>query len=323
MTSLLRTLQTEWNTLVPAARNRGIPRVRMLNVDERGVPTALETIAYRRTKLEWLKAQLGSSASFDTLTFGVEIECIAPGTHSREMVAQLIEQSGVPCRAEMYNHTTRTGQWKIVQDGSLRATSGHGMEIVSPPLRGEEGFAQLRKVCQVLTRIGCRVNKTCGLHVHVGAANQHLGFFKNLVRLYASAQDTIDTFLSPSRRGWTNRYCRPVQINESALEAAGTVTEVARAAGQATQRDQSRYRKLNLQSFWQHGTVEFRHHQGTVEAHKAENWTRFCLRMAVAATEPEAKVARTFEELMSAVKAADGERTYFASRVNHFRNHLS
>lgn len=320
MTSVLRALQTEWNSLVPAARSRGIPRVRALNVDDRGVPTALETIAYRRTKLEWLKAQLGSSASFETLTFGVELECIAPRTHSREHIARLIQEAGVACNAEMYNHTTRVGHWKVVTDGSVLSSAGHGVELVSPPLRGEDGFAQLRKVCEVLTRIGCKVNKTCGLHVHVGAANQHLGFFKNLVRLYASAQDTIDTFLSPSRRGWSNVYCRPVQVNETALEAATTVAEVARAAGQGTSRDGTRYRKLNLQSFWQHGTVEFRHHQGTVEAHKAENWTRLCLRMAVAATEP--KTARSFGELMEVVKAADGERSYFEGRAAHFRTHL-
>lgn len=73
MVSVLRTLQAEWNELVPQARALGIPRVRTLNAP-------LETIEYRRTKLEWLRSMLGTSSMADlsSLTFGVEIEFVFP-----------------------------------------------------------------------------------------------------------------------------------------------------------------------------------------------------------------------------------------------------
>lgn len=312
MVSVLRTLQAEWNTLVPQARVRGIPRVRLLNAP-------LETIAYRKAKLEWLKAQLGSTASFDTLTFGVEIECILPRGVQYAQVQDALRAAGVEATAEMYNHALRS-HWKIVSDGSLHARNGYGCEVVSPPLRGEDGFAQLVKVCQVLVALRAKVNRSCGFHVHVGAASQHVPFFRNLVKLYASSQAAIDTFLSPSRRGYQNGYCRPVEYNEAALDRATTVTEVARASGQtAGGRDGSRYRKLNLQSFWQHGTVEFRHHQGTVEGAKAANWVRLVLRMCLAAMAGEKKPT-TLDELFAAVEVGEAERTYFNSRVEHFRS---
>lgn len=306
MTSLLRTLQAEWNSLVPAAQARGIPRIRLLNLP-------LETIAYRKAKLDWLKAQLTSTIDFAGWTFGVEIECIMPRGQDRWQVAQAITAAGVTCTEEHLSHGIPT-TWKVVYDGSL---SNRGCEVVSPPLTGEEGLNQLRKVCKALTAIRCKISRRCGFHVHVGAAAQGLGFFKNLVRLYSSAEKSIDRFLSPSRTN--NVYCHSIRVNGDSLEAATTLADVARAVGQdhLTPRGAGRYCKINLQSFWSYGTVEFRQHEGTVEAPKAEYWVRLCLRMCMTAAK-ELKTPATLPDLMDAVEAPAVEREYFANRTTHF-----
>src|SRR5215471_11403856 len=116
MTSVLRQLQAEWNTLVPQAQERGIRRVRLLNAP-------LETIAYRRAKLEWLRAQIGTSNAFDSLSFGVEIECIIPRRMTRQSLADAITAAGVECISDASQHTTRR-TWKVVYDGSLTYGSG-------------------------------------------------------------------------------------------------------------------------------------------------------------------------------------------------------
>ena len=313
MTSVLRTLQAEWNELVPVAQQRGIRRVRLLNAP-------LETIAYRRTKLEWLRAQLGVAGGFESLTFGVEIECLPSSANTMRSVAAAIAAAGVACQVDMYSHSRRT-YWKVVTDASV---SG-GFEVVSPVLRGEDGFAQLRKVCDTLTSLRCRVNRSCGFHVHVGVADQPIQFFKNLLKLYASAEDAIDSFMAPSRRASNNVFCRPLKtrIRTEQLEIATTLAEIARSIDQrstaAEARSEGRYCKLNLQSFWQHGTVEFRQHQGTVEALKAENWTRLVLRMCLTARAGE-KTVSTVQDLMDAVGASDVEKSYFSGRVVYFEN---
>jgi len=314
MTSVLRTLQAEWNELVPVAQARGIRRVRLLNAP-------LETIAYRRDKLEWLRAQIGVVGGFDSLTFGVEIECMYSASNNMRSIATAISQAGVLCEVEHYNHSRRN-YWKVVTDNSL---PNGGCEIVSPPLRGEDGFAQLRKVCDVLTTLRCRVNRSCGFHVHVGASDWQIEHFKNLVKLYASAEDAIDSFMSPSRRASSNTFCGSLKsrVRTEQLASASNVAEVASAirqtSGAATVRDSTRYCKLNLKSFWQQGTVEFRQHQGTVEAIKAENWVRLCLRLVLTAKAGE-KTVSSVEELLTAVQASDVERSYFSGRVAYFNN---
>lgn len=313
MTSVLRTLQAEWNELVPIAQQRGVRRVRLLNAP-------LETIAYRRQKLEWLRAQLGVAGGFEPLTFGVEIECVPSSSNNMRSVAAAITAAGVDCRVEMYNHGRRTW-WKVVSDVSVDG----GFEVVSPVIRGEDGFAQLRKVCDTLTALRCRVNRTCGFHVHVGVQDQGIDFFKNLVKLYASAEDAIDSFMAPSRRASNNAYCGPLKtrVRMDDLNAATNTTQVAAAirqdSGASNARNHNRYCKLNLQSFWQHGTVEFRQHQGTVETIKAENWTRLVLRMCLTARAGE-KTVTTVQELLDAVGASDVEKSYFSGRVVYFQN---
>jgi len=152
-----------------------------------------------------------------------------------------------------------------------------------------------------------------------------VAFFKNLVALYNVAEPVVDSFLAPSRRGpfGGNGFCRSTSVNRAAMEAATTVEQVAAASGQDNTpyhaRSSRRYRKLNLQSFWQHGTVEFRQHQGTVDADKACNWVRFCLRMALAARKGVTlTMGHTLETLLSTLDANETETRFFLGRAAYF-----
>jgi len=212
----------------------------------------------------------------DQLTFGVELEVIMPaesnGDRGRTALADRMVAAGVECAHEAYNHRTRP-HWKIVTDGSI----GHAnAEVVSPILRGEDGFEQVRKVCRALDAHGCRVNHATGMHVHVGARDrfaEQIGFFKELVRTYAKFEPVIDQLVSRSRRARNSTWCQPTPFTD-AVERATTIDRVIAAAN-----PNGRYAKLNLTAYHSHGTVEFRQHQGTTNAQKIENWVKLCLRM--------------------------------------------
>lgn len=325
MVSVLRTLQAEWNALVPQAQALNIRRVRRLN-------DPLETIAYRTEKLNWLRAEIErltasssltpvAAVDINAFTFGCELECIMPVGMNHMRLAALITAAGVTCYSEGYNHNTH-GHWKVVTDGSLGDYS-RGAEVVSPVLRGDAGLDALSRVCNVLKDNGVKVNKRCGYHVHVGAREWQVDTFRNLCLLYAGSERFIDSFMAPSRRGAQggNGFCRSLRVNHTAMASARTVDDVARACSQnpGTRyvRDSGRYCKLNLQSFWQHGTVEFRHHQGTVEAEKAVNWVRMCLHMCAAAMQQTAAIA-SMDALFDHVKATPTMANYFKARAEYF-----
>jgi hypothetical protein len=185
--------------------------------------------------------------------FGIEIEFIAPV--GREDMAEAIRNAGIDCEAQGYNHTS-CRSWKIVNDGSVKSREirFQGMEIVSPILIGKAGLEAVAVVCQVLNDKGCKVNMTCGLHVHHNAPEFGTDKIAKMIRYYKKAESVIDSMMPSSRRGSANQYCNSMlNLEERTMPM-------------------SRYYKVNFQSLLRHNTVEFRHHSGTIEATKIQNW---------------------------------------------------
>lgn len=239
-------------------------------------------------------------------TFGLEIE--AHGATHEELAAAL-RAAGIDCQAMGYTHST-TACWKVVSDGSLGDYT-RGFELVSPPLAGEEGYRQIRVVCEVLNRLGCTVNKNCGLHVHHDARDLSLTAWKNLTRLYVKYEQQIDAVMPVSRRANNGMYIRSmlsrhgsVDATFEAIKSATTLERLREVMGQGGRdpRGGGRYHKLNMLSFLMHGTVEFRQHSGTIEADKMINWVKLTADMvacAVTAKTVNAKGGDKFDNLFT------------------------
>lgn len=223
------------------------------------------------------------------LDFGVEIECFLPGQSGfqrriAEGVARDISEAGVPTLFEGYNHHRRD-HWKIVTDGSLSGPSGYtGLEFVSPPM-SDAGVLQIDTVCRVLHTSGARTNRSCGLHVHIGARQLGLDAMKRLALLYIENEDVIDSLMPPSRRQNVNqRYLASPKATADIrlIRNASTVQEIA--GGVRGGSFPNRFTKINFTSFWKHGTVEFRQHSGTIDAEKIKRWVYFCQKLVDVAT---------------------------------------
>lgn len=201
--------------------------------------------------------------------FGVEIE--AYGVSKTTLTRELYNE-GIATEVEYYNHTLRN-HWKIVNDGSLSGNSS--FELVSPVLKGEDGLEQIKKVSNVLKRLNAKINKTCGLHIHLNARDLELTDWKNIYKNYIRLEPIIDSIMPNSRKGNNNRYCHSLIQNnyENKINNSNSLQELSR---NITGRD--RYYKLNTESYWRHKTVEFRQHSGTIEYEKISNWILFLTR---------------------------------------------
>lgn len=188
--------------------------------------------------------------------FGVEIECLV----SRATLLSNCANNGIAIESEGYNHIDRTDRYKIVSDGSVMGENSN--EVVSPILQGEQGFDSLEGLCNALTASGAKVNKTCGLHVHIDARGMSENARVMVREIYSAIEPIIDGFMPLSRRGDNNRYCRRVY-------ATSCIYREVIALG--------RYYKLNICSYESHGSIEFRHHSGTVEYEKISMWVKFCM----------------------------------------------
>lgn len=217
-------------------------------------------------------------------TFGVEIEFIGCADAAQRALREL----GVACERESYNHSTRTW-WKITTDASVyknRSHDGTGWELVSPILKGQEGLDELERVCKGLENAGAKINRRCGIHVHHDARDFQAETFKNLLKIYMRFENVIDSLVSPSRRGAQNTYCKTVNTtkHQTALNERtiiGIINEI-----------DDRYRKLNLESYVTHGTVEFRQHQGSTDFTKISNWIKLTQAMVERAVDRPVRAGR-------------------------------
>ncbi|HEX8506345.1 MAG TPA: amidoligase family protein [Hymenobacter sp.] len=202
-------------------------------------------------------------------TFGVEIE--AYGVTRAALLAELRAQ-GLEAQDAGYTHTA-TPYWKIVSDSSVRGANG--FELVSPVLQGLEGLADLERACRALRICNAEVNASCGLHVHLGARDLSIEHMRQLVRNYLVLEPTLDQLVPADRRGSANTYCRSLQRGrsqaqaEAAILGATTAQELSEAANGG-----SRYHKVNVQSFFRQGTIEFRQHSGTTSFEKISFWVK-------------------------------------------------
>ncbi|MBP5364564.1 MAG: amidoligase family protein [Bacteroidales bacterium] len=235
-----------------------------------------------RTEIEVLQPQMVIELQPDEMlcdtslqyTFGVEIEC---GVSLAKFSNKAKDLNFNGYRRQHYNHVDSREYFKFVSDSSVRVQ--YAAECVSPVLEGEEGLSRLQSLCGALKEAGAKVNSTCGLHVHIGAALFSAMHYLNVFVNYKHIERVIDTFMAESRRGNKNRYCRTLadkNLDAIAVTAADTVGDVAEKVGIVLE---NRYFKVNCEAFRVHGTIEFRQHQGTVDYAKISNWIKFLQQM--------------------------------------------
>lgn len=231
--------------------------------------------------------------------FGIEIEAYNCDKHR---LASELREAGINVAVEGYNHDT-SNHWKIVTDSSL--TGNNTFELVSPILEGDAGLHELQKVCWVLEYCDVKVNDSCGLHIHMDAAEFTIETWQNLAITYRRLEAVIDAFMPISRRH--NRYCKSLAgISESRIRGTQNIMQLREAFGG------DRYHKLNLESYARHRTVEFRQHSGTTNFTKMENWIRFIANMITFAQQTNVATGLALANLPF---LTDDQKTYFKLRT--------
>ena len=217
--------------------------------------------------------------------FGVEIEAC---NCTRERLARELTAAGINVQVEGYNHTDHTDHWKLVTDSSL--SGNNTFELVSPILHGEQGLEELEKVCWVLDLCNAKVNDTCGLHVHMDAAEFDLATWKNLILTYKRLEGVIDNFMPRSRRN--NHYCKTLTtISEVKINRASNISDLRAAFSH------NRYHKVNLEAYTRHRTVEFRQHGGSTNFTKMSAWIHFLAKMITFAKQGKVQAGTTLQNI--------------------------
>lgn len=203
--------------------------------------------------------------------------------------------------------------WSIMSDSSIvmemKTESGYmhtsnieyRVEMVTPKLTYAE-LPRLQECVRQMRHAGAKVNHSCGIHVHVDAANHNRQSLKNLLSIMYSKEDILFKALQVNSSR-VSQYCQ--KVREPMLKEARklssdetknlTALESIWYEGNISDREHynwTRYYALNLHSVFYRGTVEWRCFNSTLHAGKVAAYVNLCLAMSAQAINQRSTVMR-------------------------------
>ena len=204
--------------------------------------------------------------------------------------------------------------WKLVSDSSIRGERktpdgyeqtgdrNYRVEMVSPKLNYAE-LPKFQECVRQMRHAGGKVNSSCGIHVHVDAANHNRQSLKNLLSIMFSKEDILFKALkvNPNR---VRTYCKKVRepmlkkARQLSAEETADLTELENIWYEGSTKSRTlhyndtRYYALNLHSVFYRGTVEFRCFNSTLHAGRAAAYINLCLAMSAQAIAQRSTVMR-------------------------------
>ena len=228
--------------------------------------------------------------------FGIELEF---GGMTRKKAAMTIAKvlNGTPrWVGGSYDKSTVTDStgrdWTIMSDASVNSQGGQACEFVTPKCTYED-IETVQACIRALRKAGAKVNKSCGLHIHIDGANHTAKSLKNLAFTFRAKQDLIFKAVAPERKN--NRYCAPLtddlvdnikkikKLEDQTMKEAWYGTYYDWGRDSTAHYHCSRYHALNYHSLWYRGTVEFRLFNSTLHAGEVRAYINLCLAMSAAA----------------------------------------
>lgn len=206
-------------------------------------------------------------------TIGVEIEMtgLTKDTVAKIVAGYFGTTATRACSQRSYAKDNQGREWNVTRDASIRIDGGEACELVTPILTWAD-IETLQEIIRKLRRAGAKVNESCGLHVHIGAAGMTATAIRNLVNNVASHEELLYKALNVHEN--RKRYCRPTDerfLRELNTRKPATLDEVkpiwyGDSGYHGNHYDASRYTIVNLHALFTKGTIEFRIFNGTLHA---------------------------------------------------------
>lgn len=202
-------------------------------------------------------------------------------------------------------------KWRFVYDGSIRGIQGnreptssrlYKVEMNSPVLEYSE-MEKLQQVVRALRQAGAVVNSSCGVHVHVDAANHTPQSLKNALTIMYSKEDILFKALKVNEnrvQRWCQKVREPMLEKIRKMPTDLTMEQLKQQWYGGTDESRmhyswTRYYALNLHSVFYRGTLEWRCFESTLHAGKVRANITLALAISAQAINQKRTVMRKTE----------------------------
>lgn len=200
--------------------------------------------------------------------------------------------------------------WKLMRDSSITAmkkqrgtkvgaSEEYKVEMVTPKLEYSE-LERLQEVVRTLRHAGAFPHSSCGMHVHVDAANHTPQSLKNALSIMYSKEDILFLALNVNENRvsrWCQKVEEPVLQEVRKLNKGASMTQIKSkwyrgGDGSGYHYDSTRYHALNLHSVFYRGTLEWRCFESTLHAGEVRANITLALAISAQAINQSRTVAR-------------------------------
>ena len=239
------------------------------------IPTRAVRIQHNNRTTTVTAPVLVGFTTCNSMTFGIELEVVEL---TERGAAVAMRDGGYQCNEAGYDHSVMP-TWKVVRDSSVQGYAG-SCEVVSPVLTGNDGLTEIRTVAGILRTAGAKVNKTCGMHIHIGVDNAlTVEQQARVIVMHQMWQPAFDALLTeqriydrdpdyPTRHHYAKKRTR--------TEAFALADDWRNAGDRHSRRSvashNDRYHACNVNAFYKYGTFEIRSHQGSTNGKNASAW---------------------------------------------------
>lgn len=206
-------------------------------------------------------------------------------------------------------------KWRFVYDASIVPTRPGGLnrantstrhlyhvEMNSPVLEYSE-MGKLQAVVRALRRAGAVVNSSCGMHVHVDAANHTPQSLKNALTIMYAKEDILFKALKVNEnrvQRWCQKVREPMLEKIRKMPTDLTMEQLKQQWYEGTDESRihyswTRYYALNLHSVFYRGTLEWRCFESTLHAGKVRANITLALAISAQAVNQKKTVMRKTE----------------------------
>jgi hypothetical protein len=210
---------------------------------------------------------------------GIEIECILPFKDAKLALSILLAEQNL------------TNKVRIGTDESIT-----GLRINDLPLeirildKQSQIYSTVFKVCTILRKLKAKVNKSCGLHVHLDMRQRSFIEKEKIYNNFLKSQNLLFSLVKKERL--RNKYCK--KIHKKVYIKAKTkyihdgrqyvlidipASTIKPLFTNMLVNDDRRF-GINVRSLYEHNTIEIRIHHGTLSFKEISNWIRILLKIA-------------------------------------------
>jgi hypothetical protein len=174
------------------------------------------------------------------------------------------------------------GLWKAVHDGSLREGTEYTFNGPLVGINIADALDVMQEFLGVYRRyeLPAKITDRCSVHVHLDVSDLDKDQLNNLIQVYYLVERILFQYINPLRI--KNNYCRALTDSSFKYTLKNLLkNQSSYDLIHIIKNECDKYSALNVLPVSHFGSVEFRHHHGTLEMNRILEWINIIMSIKV------------------------------------------